>query len=135
MAKREPGPGAQHPEEDREDLNPEARAGENTAEAAPSADSLQTLADIQEARDKLKGFPREALRQVPVVPEGERLQQGATYIDLRTREPHEFKARANMLATREHWYVPKADTAYELWNGLTGVSDPERLNAPRRESA
>lgn len=130
--KNEPGPGSQHPEEYREDLNPEARAGENTAAGAPSADSLQTLADIKEARDKLKGFPREALRQVPVVAEGERLQQGATYIDLRTGEPREFKATGDMRATKDHWYVPKDSTAYELWNGLIGVTTPERLNTGGR---
>ena len=36
-----------------------------------------------------------------------------------------------MVATKEHWYVPKAAVDYELWNRLIGVSDPERLYAPR----
>jgi hypothetical protein len=128
MGSPEPGPGSQHPEEYRRDLNPEAGAGENTGNAnVGGEESLHTLADVQEAREKLKGFPKDALRQIPVVPEGERLKQGATYIDLRNGEPKEFTATGEMRATKDHWYVPKTDTDYQLWNGLLGVDNPERL--------
>ena len=40
-----------------------------------------------------------------------------------------------MVATPEHWYVPKDAVDYELWNRLVGVSNPERLYAPQEGQA
>ena len=33
-----------------------------------------------------------------------------------------------MEATANHWYVPKTEVGYVLWNRLTGVQNPERLD-------
>jgi hypothetical protein len=67
------------------------------------------------------------LKQLPVLPPGSRLQQGATYIDLRAPKPTEFTARGDEEANPDHWYVPKSAVDYQLRNRLIGVRNPERL--------
>lgn len=64
------------------------------------------------------------------MPEGGRLEQGATFINLRdpTPNPKPFKALAGMTAEPRDIYIPKNDTPYVLWNRLIGVSNPERLD-------
>ncbi|HVG00957.1 MAG TPA: hypothetical protein VND68_14045 [Chloroflexia bacterium] len=57
---------------------------------------------------------------------GSRLEQNATYIDLRTHDREEFTARGDMEAGPENWYVPKTEVDYQLWNRLIGVRNPER---------
>jgi hypothetical protein len=37
-------------------------------------------------------------------------------------------AMANMTAEEGHYYVPKKDTDYLLWNRLNQVSNPARLD-------
>jgi hypothetical protein len=52
------------------------------------------------------------LKQVPVVPEGARLQQGATYIDLNEQPPQELTARGDIAAEPGNAYVPKDRVPY-----------------------
>ena len=61
------------------------------------------------------------------MPEGSRLEQGATYIDLAQDEPKEFTALGNMEAGPQNCYVLKSAVDYSLWNRLIGVENPERL--------
>ena len=75
----------------------------------------------------LEGITDDGLKQIPVLWEGMRLEQGATYIDLRDPERREFTATADMFAGRDNWYVPKHGVDYELWNRLIGINNPERL--------
>ncbi len=69
------------------------------------------------------------MKQIPIVPEGTRLKQGATYLDLHAEHPQSFTARANMVAGPDNWYVPKTDVTYPPWNYLIGVREPARLDA------
>ena len=58
------------------------------------------------------------LRQVPLVPEGTRLRQGATYLDLAEDRAAEFTATGDMAAESGQLLVAKQAVAYELWNRL-----------------
>ena len=125
-------PGEQHPEPWRTDLNPERMAGQNLGMASPHPEqTARTAYDLKDAHRLLEGITDDGLQQIPVLSPGTRLEQGATYIDLRDPQRREFKATGDMVADDEHWYVPKHGVDYELWNRLTGVGDPQRLYAPQ----
>ena len=66
----------------------------------------------------------ELASQIPVLPQGSRLEQGATYIDLNNLERGEFTATGDMEAGPDNWYVPKTEVPYEIWNGLVGLKGP-----------
>jgi hypothetical protein len=119
MTDRRVEPGEQHPEEWRADLNPEGMAG-------VTGQNSRTAADIDDLHERLDEFTSDELRQIPVIAEGARLKQGATYIDLRDNNPGELTATAEMSAGVNNWYVPKSEVGYQLWNRLIGVQQPER---------
>ncbi len=122
-------PEDKHPEPYQKDLNPEANVGQNDGRAPqPGKETTRTAFDIKEAHNRLTDFSDDELRRIVVLPEGRRLEQGATYIDLRESNPHEFTARADMESGPENWYVPKSMIDYPLWNRLIGVTNPERLD-------
>lgn len=111
------------------DLRPDSTAGQNEGVAGlhpEKADGARTAFDIKELQSKLDGFTHAELKQITVLPEGSRLEQNATYIDLRLRYPEEITARGDMEAGPENWYVPKSEMDYQLWNRLIGVDNPER---------
>ncbi|MFP4439602.1 MAG: hypothetical protein ACLFVO_20355 [Chloroflexaceae bacterium] len=122
--------GMQHPEEWRQDLNPDALAGQNVGQpAAHLEQDVPTAYEVQELRDILRSdFNEDELRRIPVLPEGSRLQQGAVYVDLYDQNREEFKATGQWEVTADHWYVPKKETPYPIWNRLIGVENPARLN-------
>ena len=128
MPDRIPQPGSQHPEPWREDLNPNATAGWNVGVVSerPEVDA-ETAYDRKEVQQHLQGFTDDELKQIHILPAGSRLQQGATYIDLRDPSRHEFKALGNMEAGPSNWYVAKDSVDYVIWNRLIGVQNPERL--------
>ena len=95
-------------------------------DSRPGAGS-RTAYDLKDAHRMLEGITDDGLKQIPVLWPGTRLDQGATYIDLRDPERREFTATADMEAGPNNWYVPKHDVDYELWNRLIGISNPERL--------
>jgi hypothetical protein len=117
MGREKYRPGSQHPEEYRRDLNPDALEGENRPEPLPTRPAAEIKA-VAQAHPELSD---DELRQIPVVVAGARLEQGATYLDLKRHRPIEFTAAGAMAADSEHWYVPKSQVHYELWNRLTGV--------------
>lgn len=117
-----------HPEEWQRDLNPEHMAGQNIGPMASDREQgLPTAYDLKEVHRSLQGFADDDLKQISVVPQGERLQQGATYIDLNDPERSEFTATGEMQAGADNYYVPKKEVPYPVWNRLIGVEDPERL--------
>lgn len=123
-----------HPAEWESDLNPAHMAGQNIGETSTERElGLQTAYDYREIHISLRGFQDDELRQIPIVPPGERLQQGATYLDLRDPDREEFTAMGGMSAGDESWIVPKDVVPYTIWNRLRGIDDPERTgeNAPR----
>ena len=81
----------------------------------------RTAYDVKDAHRLLEGITDDGLNQIPVLAEGVRLEQNATYIDLRDPHWREFTATGEMIAGRENWYVPKDSVDYELWNRLIGI--------------
>ena len=80
---------------------------------------------MKELHRALHDFTDDQLKQIPVLAGGTRLEQGATYIDLRGSEPREFTATADMAAGPGDWYVPKTEVPYDLWNRLLAVGNRE----------
>ncbi len=123
-------PGEVHPPDYRDDLNPRFMAGQNYGVLGPHPEKSnwrKTAYDFKGLHRRLQQYPDDELKRIPVMPEGSRLEQGATYIDLASAEPQEFTATGNMQAGPEHCYVPKSEVDYQLWNKLIGVGNPERL--------
>lgn len=117
------------PDEWQRDLNPNPMAGQNVGpEASRTEKNAPTAYDIKELHEVLSDYTDDELKQIPVMPEGSRLQQGATYINLATPECKEFTAMGGMEVGADDWYVSKAEVDYQLWNRLTGVQNPERLD-------
>lgn len=123
-----PRPDLKHPDKYERDLNPDVMEGLNygtfgpqTGKAAPSAD------EIKEISQRYQALTDTELKDIQVLATGSRLEQGATYFDLKNPEQGEFKAMGHMEAGPENWYVPKSETDYLLWNKLIGVENPERL--------
>ena len=116
-----------HQDEWQRDLNPDHLAGQNigpASEAVTAAD--RTAFHLRKAGHELRGIDDEELKQVPVLAAGERLQQGATYIDLTEKRPAEFTARGDMAALPGNAYVPKDRVPYEIWNRLIGEEKPRQ---------
>ena len=83
--------------------------------------------DHKAAHQRLANLTNDNLRQIRVLDEGSRLEQGATYVDLNALERGEFTATDDMTAEQENLYVAKQETPHNLWNLLIGVEHPERL--------
>lgn len=117
-----------HPPEWQADLNPNHLAGQNLG---PRAEDLETgLLSAYDRKDVHRGLSRFAddeLKQIPILSAGRRLQQGATYIDLRSPERGEFTATGGMTASDDDLLVPKAEVPYTIWNRLRGIDSPERV--------
>lgn len=121
------------PDDWQRDLHPNFMAGQNVGMAGPRTEFQPSAYDLQVVHNRLKGLPDTDLKAIPVLAPGTRLEQGATYIDLKEAEPREFTARGDMEATEDHWYVAKKAVDWQLWNRLIGVDNPERLgNADER---
>ncbi|WP_416667073.1 hypothetical protein [Egbenema bharatensis] len=112
-------PNDRQPDEWQQDFNPNLTAVQNTGlHASQLEKEAPTAYDIKLLHDYLPEFNDEELKQIPVVPQGCRLKQGATYIDLMDRSRPELMAMGDMEASRDHYYVPKTEVNYELWNRL-----------------
>jgi hypothetical protein len=121
-------PGDQHPEEWRRDLNPDALAGQNIGRAGPHpAKDALTAYEIKQIHRQFHGFTDDELKRIPVLPQGSRLEQGATYVDLQDERLNGITATGDMTAGPHNWYVPKSEVDYQLWNRLIGITDPERV--------
>jgi hypothetical protein len=114
-----------HPDEWQRDLNPHHLAGQNIGMAS----DIETRGDRTAFNLRKQGWQPgdlddNELKQIPLVPEGRRLQQGATYVDLAAGRRQEFTATGDMLATGDHAYVPKDRVPYEIWNRLLNDEKP-----------
>jgi hypothetical protein len=119
---------SQHPEEWRQDLNPHAMAGQNLGAVDPqAAPQAPTAYDLKAAHRQLSDFSADELKRIRILPAGTRLEQGATYFDMKDPARGEFTARGDMETGPTEWCVAKSDTDYQLWNRLIGVTTPERL--------
>lgn len=116
--------GQQHPEEWRADLNPDHMRTEQTT-------TMRTAYDVKDLHRRLRAWEDDDLKQIPVIPDGMPLEQGATYIDLALEQPREFQVWGDVIAGRDHCYVAKDRVDYTLWNRLIGVDNPARTAANR----
>lgn len=80
----------------------------------------RTAFHLRKAGLDLGSLDDEQLKQVPVLPVGAPLRQGATYVDLTQSPPEEFTARGDQRAMPENAFVPKDRVPYEIWNRLLG---------------
>jgi len=76
--------------------------------------------DIKELHEKLSEFDNGELKRIPILAHGERLKQGATYLDLNDSKHEPFTAQGSTESQDPHRYVPKSETDYELWNRMIG---------------
>jgi hypothetical protein len=82
----------------------------------------RTAKDVKDLHARFSDWLDSDLEEIPVVPEGARLEQGATYVDLREDSPEEFVATGGMQAGSDHCYVAKSEVPYQIWNRLLGRS-------------
>ena len=118
-----------HPQEYMRDLQTDPLAGQNIG--MPTVAEARTAYDIKDLHRRLSHLLDDDLKQIVVQPEGARLKQGATYLDLNAPERGAFTANGEMTAGPNHYYVAKDDVHYNLWNLLVGVEEPERLGTTR----
>lgn len=124
-------PTDQQEDEFQHDLNPNSMAGQNVGLDGPHPEKDAPNAyEIKELHSQLEDYSSTELKQIPVLPQGSRLEQGAKYIDLKDPERKEFTAMGGMEAGPDNMYVPKTEVDYQLWNRLTGVENPARLGEP-----
>jgi hypothetical protein len=110
------------------DLNPNAMAGQNIgAGEYEAAKDAPTAFDVKQAHQRLSNLTDDNLRQIRLLPQGARLQQGATYVDLHSLEQGEFTATGDMQATSNNLFVAKKGVPYHLWNVLLGIDNEDRL--------
>jgi hypothetical protein len=113
------------------DLHPDFEVGVDAGPRRLQEVEIWINADeIKQMHDWLPGLTDAQLKQIPVIPLGARLKQGATYLDLADAERRPFTALGGMVADVDHFYVPKERVGYVLWNILTGVGSPARLDQP-----
>jgi hypothetical protein len=109
------------------DLNPDDFAGRNVGLQGPHPEkaATRTAFDLKPVHRALDYLTDDELQQIPVLPEGSRLEQGASYVDL-LGERREFRADGGMIVGRGMAVVPKSEVHYQMWNRLIGVDNPER---------
>jgi hypothetical protein len=114
-----------HPAEWERDLNPHRMEGQNFRRARIASNpAARTAADIKALSGKLTEFTDDELAEIPIVPIGATLKQGAVYLDLRHPAPVPFTATGEMVAGEANYYTPKAEIPYEFWNRLVEVLSP-----------
>src|ERR1051325_253544 len=108
-----------HPDEWQRDLNPRDAQGQNIGSYTASADPRErTAAEIKQLTALLKDFSNDELRQIPIVPAGTQLKQGAVYLDLKKPAAGPVVATDETIASENSFYTPKAEVPYEVWNRL-----------------
>ena len=85
-------------------------------------DAHQTAFHLRTRGHPVPDLDDEELKQVPLLPQGTRLQRGATYVNLADEEPYEFTVRGYVTAGAGDAFAPKDEVPYEIWNRLIGES-------------
>ena len=94
-----------------------------------------TAADIKALVRRLTDLADDQLAEIPIVPVGTRLDQGAVYLDLRAPVPVPFVATGNMIAREHHSYAPKAKVPYKTWNRLVEMLGPAHVHSAKTRDA
>jgi hypothetical protein len=106
-----------------------AKPGKRNAARSPvgSNPRARTAADVKVLTRRLASFTDDELAQIPIVPVGKKLSQGAVYLDLRDPAPVPFVATGEMTAGEHNAYAPTAEVPYEIWKRLVETLGPARL--------
>jgi hypothetical protein len=97
-----------HPPQWEQDLNPKRMEGQNIgANPAQNDPRARAAAEIKSLTERLQDFNMDELAQIPIVPAGTQLKQGAVYLDLRDPAPVPFTATAGIVAGEHNYYTPK----------------------------
>lgn len=112
-----------------DDLNPERMEGQNIGPSSKRNHlrCARTAADIDVLAGRLDEFTRDELAQIPIVPAGKKLEQGAVYLDMRIPAAVPFAATADIKVTEMNYYVPKAEISYQLWDRLVAALGPATM--------
>jgi hypothetical protein len=114
-----------HPNRWQKDLNPKRLQGQNVGPHRAEDINPRTADNIKELTRTLAELSTDELKDIPIVPTGTRLEQGAVYLDLRNPARGPFQATAEMFASEENLHAPKAEIPYELWNRLVSILCPD----------
>jgi hypothetical protein len=117
-----------HPDEWADDLSPNRMAGQNIGvRSAEQERGHRTAKDDKILHAQLANdFTDDELQSIPVIPEGQRLQQGGVYVDLNDDTRREFTATGDMIAAAGRRITSKSEVPYAIWNRLIGVENPMR---------
>jgi hypothetical protein len=122
---RKPQQEQKHPDEWMRDLSPTHMAGQNIGpDSVEQEIGVATAYDVKDVHRWLLDLPDDDLKQIPILPPGTRLQQGATYLDLKDENRREFTATGEMTVEEGRYIVPKDQVPYILWNRLIGEEKP-----------
>ncbi len=99
------------------------------------ADESRPAVEDKQLHERLQGLDNAELARLPVLERGTPLEQGGVYVDLNDPTLTPFKALGGQEAERQHRYVAKRDTDYELWNKLVGRDDEAQVMRPETEEA
>lgn len=117
-----------HPDQWNDDLNPDQLEGQNIGSSSKRSDlTARSAADINVLAARLNNFSADELAQIPILPAGMKLKQGAVYLDMRIPAPVPFTVTADAEATESNYYAPKAEIPYELWNRLIEALGPAAM--------
>jgi hypothetical protein len=90
--------------------------------------TVRTAFDVKAVHRQLADeFRDDELKQIPLLPSGVRLEQGAHYYDMCAGR--EFVALGNQVAEQDDCLVAKADVPYQLWGRLRVVKLPQPPHA------
>jgi hypothetical protein len=124
-ARQKPQEQQKHPDNWQRDLNPARMEGQNFRSATVGGEpGLRTAAEIPALSGRFAELSHDELAEIPILPVGTRLKQGAVYLDLRHPAPVPFTATGEMTAAETNYYTPKSEVPYEHWNRLLEVLSP-----------
>ncbi len=103
------------------DLRPNEFAGNNDgADSAQNEKSAPSAYEFKELHGQFPQLDNADLKNIPILPAGTRLDQGATYLDLMNPDKGEYSAVGSETVGEKDYIVPKSEIGYPLWNRLIG---------------
>lgn len=112
------------------DLHPDPLAGQNIGPRSDEGHRAgRTAYDVRAIHRTLRDWPDDELKEIPLLPQGERLQQGGVYLNLRDPERGEIRATGDRQASADDAFVAKDQVPYPTWNRLRGIDHPQRTGA------
>lgn len=111
-----------HPTGYGDQLEGHGMAGQNVGPSSTERERpIPTAYDVKDVNRALADdFTDDDLKQIPILPTGTPLEQGATYVDLSASPREAFRINAGHTVRDGQHMVPKSKTPYEIWNRLVG---------------